>query len=1245
MPFEPSCQRRQKIPGPGCPLHPGGRAGRVRASDPTPSPPPRPRAGSRGPMASLHDAAQRGDEAQAQAALQAGVNPDLRDWREYTALHWAAMRGHVAVVGALVVGGAAVGAVVGDGRTALHYAAECGHAAVVEALVGAGAGVDATDRYGHTPLSRAAYEGQTEAAAALLGAGADATRPTKQGKTAAEWAREEGHPAVAELIEGFLAAETALHVAARRGELPGLQAEVQAGVNLDQLDGLGYTAMARAAANGHATVVKALIGAGARAEQKNNAGNLPLHLALQTKAPEETVRSLLQAYSDAAAEKDSAGNLPLHFALQTKAPEETVRSLLQAYGDAAAEKDSAGSLPLHFALHTKAPEKTVRSLLQAYGDAATKEDPHGKLPLEVAMDQQLSVELFKWIADAMPQRLQTISSDRRRTFETLLLADPSPERQKFAQTYGTFRGKYKLIGDHIHSSATCLVILATELETRRLVALKLMHNKAEWLREQEMRKLTDGSLLDGRHVVPLLEVFALEEDAGTHDPRLKGEEGCSYRFGLAMLAAKRDLSDALSHSRFAGRDRSQVTAILRQIAEHLRYLHVSCGRIHGDLKPRNVILIELDLQGTGQLIWCLIDLDASCAIGEKAGQKITSSAYFPPEMARYQLETAHGRDIERIVASVQFEMWYFGLMVLQLSTCDAPPLWQSSHADNIVEDSDLHALAYQWDDLKLKKVGKLLEKAGPEWAAAADLALWCLQGDAARRPESISEVLAHKFFRPQDGKLCFLASPDELWETFVRRQAECLHRSVKAGDDEAVRKLFQSGGVHVGMPLQHAASECPVLALQRAARHGHLSLVRLLIGEVPTEPIDAAQCGMLDVRGPYGFTALHWAACYNHADVAKELIVSGCDTALLNQRGKTAWDVAIQMNSTAAVNVFARHATDDAQPHPALRAERARRGRRPAVDDAYRDDIELDHGRLVMWDTSEPFEDWDWVAEGGFGVVYKHDNVSTPIQVCIKVSAADGGEHIVARQFRCIAIKVPKSDGVDELKAEVEGLSKLGHENVVAILGMCSGPSPHSPDADTWMMCLEFCESDLEKMLYMCGTPVYENYDATTAEKLALQVATGMAFVHAQLDGHGNPMLHLDLKPENVFLARSFTDEGTTQWVAKVGDFGMQATDEATTVDEDIDSRHATSQSDSVGTFCYMSPECTSTGVTTGRYGSIGTAADVFSFGVMLWEMYSRQRPANGLIATGIPPCAVSALVAITEPSNLPLPLASGEAY
>ena len=66
-----------------------------------------------------------------------------------------------------------------------------------------------------------------------------------------------------------------------------------------------------------------------------------------------------------------------------------------------------------------------------------------------------------------------------------------------------------------------------------------------------------------------------------------------------MPQAKCDLNDALSHTRFAGRNRAQVVKILYQIATHLQYLNEQCHRIHGDLKPRNIVQIEVRLTWHG----------------------------------------------------------------------------------------------------------------------------------------------------------------------------------------------------------------------------------------------------------------------------------------------------------------------------------------------------------------------------------------------------------------------------------------------------------------------------------------------------------------------------------------------------------------------------------------------------------------------------------------------------------------------
>ena len=86
--------------------------------------------------------------------------------------------------------------------------------------------------------------------------------------------------------------------------------------------------------------------------------------------------------------------------------------------------------------------------------------------------------------------------------------------------------------------------------------------------------------------------------------------------------------------------------------------------IHGDVKSRNLVETVLP---DGTTSWVLIDLDAACPIGSNAGQKITSSAFYPPEMAQFELRKQSHVDATPPLATVAFEMWYFGLMVLQVS--------------------------------------------------------------------------------------------------------------------------------------------------------------------------------------------------------------------------------------------------------------------------------------------------------------------------------------------------------------------------------------------------------------------------------------------------------------------------------------------------------------------------------------------------------------------------------------------------
>ncbi|GFR49913.1 hypothetical protein Agub_g12021 [Astrephomene gubernaculifera] len=108
------------------------------------------------------------------------------------------------------------------------------------------------------------------------------------------------------------------------------------------------------------------------------------------------------------------------------------------------------------------------------------------------------------------------------------------------------------------------------------------------------------------------------------------------------------------------------------------------------------------------------------------------------------------------------------------------------------------------------------------------------------------------------------------------------------------------------------------------------------------------------------------------------------------------------------------------------------------------------------------------------------------------------------------------------------------------------------------------------------------------------EVAQGMFHLHS------NNVLHGDLKPANVLLINSRKDR--RGYIAKVSDFGL-----AQFCNKDQD--HISNAP--WGTLVYMAPERL-------LHGQLFPASDVFSFGVMLWEMYHGQRPYEGLHAAQI---------------------------
>lgn len=98
---------------------------------------------------------------------------------------------------------------------------------------------------------------------------------------------------------------------------------------------------------------------------------------------------------------------------------------------------------------------------------------------------------------------------------------------------------------------------------------------------------------------------------------------------------------------------------------------------------------------------------------------------------------------------------------------------------------------------------------------------------------------------------------------------------------------------------------------------------------------------------------------------------------------------------------------------------------------------------------------------------------------------------------------------------------------------------------------------------------------------IALDIARGMEYIHSQ------DVIHRDLKPENVLIHQDFH--------LKVADFGI-ACEEA----------RCDSLANDSGTYRWMAPEMI-------RHKSYGRKVDVYSFGLILWELVAGTIPYDNM--------------------------------
>jgi serine/threonine protein kinase len=178
---------------------------------------------------------------------------------------------------------------------------------------------------------------------------------------------------------------------------------------------------------------------------------------------------------------------------------------------------------------------------------------------------------------------------------------------------------------------------------------------------------------------------------------------------------------------------------------------------------------------------------------------------------------------------------------------------------------------------------------------------------------------------------------------------------------------------------------------------------------------------------------------------------------------------------------------------------------------------------------------------------------------------------------RQVAIKVPREDSPISglLRREAMVAAKLKHPGIVQIYEICpsSSSSPALSSDPAVYVVMQFIEGkNLAEKL------AAEKVSLDYAVDLMLDVTEALAFAH------GKGVLHRDLKPQNILL-----DVNDRPYVA---DFGLAIRQETL----------AQHLGEGCGTPAYMSPE-------QGAGGSLTPASDIWSMGVVLYELLVGQRP------------------------------------